>query len=483
MNVRTLLLSAIFLMALSCVSTGAGDTSPFEIDEGSIPTDSVGGAGNTGPVTTRDYDPLEVRDMLETFLKGSEEERIAIGNDLVAIGKPAIPHILRAQQRAKEQSLILELLRITSRIDEATTLPSDPDPAVEGPKDPNANEEQPAVTENGKLPPSTSETVQPAEDLIDVGFDQEQVDNFILNRFNAARRAFDAGSFDRTIELCKAILTLSPQSRYRKEVLQLMLDAQSGEQSDRRLAGTIGFDRKYAVFADATDGSLARALTLSVFLTNVGRLPITIDFGSGGEGNESVLVLDITLSEESLTDLSSTRGRIGLPVVGEVVRLEAGQTHRFTLEVTDFSGLSPGGGAKQILSRVNAFGSLRPAKLTVHRTENEDERVFRPILLSSDEILVMPAKFDLPLAERAPVAYIKAQLATLNVANLHLGFHFLKAKDFKEALSLLLADDLRTASVREQEARLSLASRITNRPYNLRIEDWIEWWKNNRFRY
>ncbi|NUQ34867.1 MAG: hypothetical protein HUU29_08000 [Planctomycetaceae bacterium] len=399
----------------------------------------------------------------------AEGERSRLVHDLIAAGKSALPYLRRAGAQTRDARLSLDLLYIESQIESAGS-----------------------AGEDSEIdPPTQAAAMQPTKEAIDSAYgieghfdddgsyDTSAVDQFVKVRFGQAYRAFHNGDRDTAIRLCEAILVLAPQSRYRRQVQQLLYDARTSEQQERVLAGRMSFDRDVVQYSD--DGKLTVPLGLRITLKNMSGNNVDLDFGDGSkERGTSLLSLSIQLTEEDARgSRRSYEVKTSVELTGEKISLVPGQSAQVSRTLQDLGSL-PQADAGDITWRtvLSVSGNLRLPLL-----KNGDERSTQPVLLSGAQLTVFPKDFPLDEARKDPVAFLTTRLSENDPVNIVLCAALIKASEQRVVLDLLLADDLAQAGNAMRRARLAAASRLSGENHGNDAEAWQKWWKDNRFRY
>ena len=479
----------------SGVDLEGGDTSAevnAETDRPKSNDEIISDTMNAQPVerVVVSFDLVEFQSLVHNLRSAADQQRRQVMEDIIAMGPEAIPHCQVAAARYSDVQIQLDMLFIESEIrnryGEASNdsgvekLPEGAEPAG---RSTGAGEAAPASDGTKGQAPVVADIRDIAEDLIDINLDAEQVDRIVASRLAIAQRSMNEGNTQRAIALCEALMLLFPNSRYRLEIRQTLLDARTGAVADRHLAGSIRFERSHFVFADARDGSLKRKAKWTIYLTNVGRDTIELDFGDEGGKSRSMITFSLVAQEVTGTDnYISTEGSVSRSMALGKVTLAPGEHFQFSDAIDSLSAVSPGGGSKHLLTEVLVNGSIRPASMKIVRDETK-RPVFRPISFTSGELRVLPAGFNLEQAQAAPVAFLKSELEADRLVNMRLMSSLIPESRYRPALDLLLSDTLLRAPLAQRETRIHVARVLTGKAMEPIANDWVQWWQQNRLRY
>lgn len=485
----------LFLIVAAC---GGGGDGIFQVEGGGSVTI------HTPETPNEDFKPLENRSgnvnlaearmALRDLAGASDTRRKEIFDLILGMGWVAVVEVDRAMVAERDEMAQLDLARLrmvlldmeeaarnpggSATVSSGGTGEADTGPGEPGERsDPEVGGIRPNLPSDyglGELP-FGDETYDPAE-----------VDKFVYARLRLAIRLKQAGEAKRCREICESLLLLVPATRWRREVQQVLRDAQTGEQSLRHVAGSLKFTTTATTFAEGGDGTLASPIEFSIFLKNVSASPVKIGLGDGsGPGNESALILDIEVtSKDSAGQEIATRGQITLQVTGATMVLAPDEAVTIRDRIVTLAGLTSSAGRSGVLSSVKASAELRPASLETRLgADGQGEKNFRPISLSGDSASVLPAGFQLVEAQTRPVSFMTKALADRAYDNVFLAAPLAGEEHRQPCLDLLLAPGLTEAGTAEQQARIRAARVLTGEDHGMSASRWVEFWTKNRHRY
>jgi hypothetical protein len=494
--IRIIFATLVLVLAASC---GGGDDGIFRVEgsgEVTIHTPEVP-SDELKPIEprSRNVNLAEARLALRELRGASDTKRREIFNQILDMGWVAVVEVDRAMVSETDELAQLDLARLRMLLldmEEAARNPGKTDTVSAG----GAGGLDSAVntghdssgdsTDTGIRPNLPSDYGLGDLPMGDENFDPVEVDKFVYSRLRLAIRLKQGGENQRCREICEALLMLVPATRWRREVQQVLRDAQTGEQSVRHLAGSLKFATAASTFSQAGDGTLEVPLEISIFLKNVSTHPVRIGLGDGsGAGQESALVLDLEVtSRDAAGQEITTRGQITLRVTGGTQVLAPDEAITIRDRIVSLAGLTSSAGRSGVLSTVRASAELRPASLEVRLGEDgRGEKSFRPVSLVEDSAHVLPGGFAIADAQSRPMSFLTKALANRSYDDVFLAAPLIGEEHRQACLDILLAANLLEAGAGEQQARTRAAKVLTGEDHGASASRWVEYWTKNRHRF
>ncbi len=480
----------LFVLLAGGCSSGGADVGHFTLDNGSFVINEPGQPLGEieRPAHLRAPTETDVRVALAELEEATPEARLQIFATVIEYGPRGLPEIDRALAYERDEFVRLDLMHLR-------TVLLDMEAKRSGAGESSASH----LSELANPPDVDSEPLESGIQSdyglrhlpdADQNFSTSEVDKFVLARLQQAIRHHNNGESQRCIEICDALILLAPGSRWRRDVQQVLRDARDGEQSIRYLAGSIQFSSATAKFSSSEDGSFEKPITVSVYLKNVSRKPVRIDFGDAtGAGRESLLTLNLEASREDAAGQSvNVTGPLSLSLKGPVRVLQPNEAITISEELPGLGGLVAGVRHSGTLTRVAATGELRVSGMAVNLDDGgAGEARYRPISLSGGptraNLIVVPPELDLEAASNRPASLIRERLESGKLSDLFLIAPLVGEVHRQACLDILLAEDLEVAGLNEQISRLRAARTISGEDAGPSVIRWREWWTANRGRF
>lgn len=392
-----------------------------------------------------------------------DEERRALLDRLISLG----PRYLEFLRSVESEAVTLDLLFVIRRIEEqGGVAPSDA--AIDRPTRAGG-----AVDGLGDLP---SYLDQPGE------YDREQVEIFMAHRLAQAREKLADSDFEQAEQIARAALVLMPDSRYRPEFEEVILQAQGQGQTELLVAGNMSLEPVHLHYAARErSAGFAEALSIRCFLRNVSAESLILKLSDGADKGS---IVELTVVYEQLDyqgNVLSSQGNVVLPVATtESTTLAPNESYELAVPLAGLSSLDADAPQKYALGRLAISARLR-----VYGAARGDGRALalRPISFSEKQAWVYPAGFDLEDAQSRPLSALAEAIGDNRPQDVLMTATLVDAKRLREAGDLLLGDDLNTCALGLQRARLRAMALLLNKGSGWDAAKWRDWWRENRLKY
>lgn len=464
------LMLPIWVVACSSSSVDQSDETPnsddgsfvsSEVAEGAKPRD-VPVESNTRALT--DDETKQVLALINELPNAESDRRSDILNDLVARG----PRYLEVYRGIEEGPLALDMLRVVQRIEAAhpeSVVKSD-DPTTPPDTVKNAGEEPPVVSPRYPWPEGE--------------YDRAQVEAFMADRLNSAKRMLKNGNHRGAREIARSALILLPDTRYRSEFEDVIVSADNEGQADLVISGRLRLSPTHLRFVTRNRKSPFRTpLKISCFLKNVSSDDITLVLGEGD--NRALVALDVTLEQSDYSGSSlKIEQKVNLPVGGQdSVTIAANESYSFSVELPHLDALDPNAAQKYTLSKIQVAASLR---VVDSRDADNRPMILRPIRFPSESVLLFPSTYDLPEALKAPVKRLRKALDQRSPQDVYMSAMLVPTKSLRSASEALLDAQYDDKGLGLLNARTKSLHVMHGIGANWSLKQWRDWWKENRFR-
>jgi len=337
---------------------------------------------------------------------------------------------------------------------------------------------------SGTTPPGYGLDDDSRDWIGDGDFDVNEVDRFVMDRLRRARQFHLDGDNDRAIKICEALLLLAPESKHMRLIQSLLLDARTGTQAERLIAGTLRVKRSIVRFSATDKGSLESPLEIELILANRSSRTIRLTLGDGGQASSSLVQIarEVTV-RDMLNQTSSLADSESILVKGESIELlPGGSPISVSISIQDLSVIAPGIGRDDILSELRLSALMRPAMLEVQSEDDPKkfERLFRPIAFPTMMVYVMPSSFELAQVEITPVAFLKQALKDQKYQKLFLASFAIPEGSLTSVIDLMLDESIHNAGELELYARLNMVERLSGQNFDKDANKARDWWRKNR---
>ncbi|MCC6574568.1 MAG: hypothetical protein IT462_12355 [Planctomycetes bacterium] len=397
----------------------------------------------------------------------TESERTDALQALVKLGSRYADYL----RSIDNDDLALDLLYVISRIEEPTAAPAAP--RVDRPATPPIKREGVAAEDLPDLPAYPDAAAD---------FDREQVEKFMANRLGQARAKLAQGDAKEAESIAQAALVMLPDTRYRTDFEQVLLQSKTQAQAGTLLAGTLNVEPNTIRYAKREKGAkFEKPLTVRCFLKNVSTQEITLRLFEG-PGRESVLELSIRYEEQDyLGNVMATEGRVLLPVAArESVTVKPGESYELPVELDGLNSLNADASKKYALGVVTFKAALR-----IYGANDAEGKpiVLRPVAFPSRVAKILPADFDLPAAKTKPMKELADALAQNRAQDVFMMAHLVDKKQYRVAGDLLAGEDLETCGLALQRARMKALNVLTGTGAAFDAKRWRAWWSENKVKY
>jgi hypothetical protein len=425
-------------------------------------------ADNTAAPAHTDRAPLTPEEEQAAALKVSrleedlaDDERNRLIDELIQLGPRYLEYFLSIDREA----VALDLMYVIRRIEREHQVEK-ADPLGTG-----------KTEGNGAVEPANPPDFSHERDE----FNREEVERFLDNRLQQAKRMLDGGRYESARRIAEAAITLLPDTRLRAEFDALIVQARGESQSDLLIAGTLGLEPENLQYLSEQKAAPFRTpLQIRCFLKNVSTAAITLRLYEG-KGRESVLQLDVTYEQlDFLGNTMSQRGAVRLPIdAGESITLQPNESYEINVPLESLSSLDSDAPRKFALGAVQIEAALR-----VYGALDADGKpmVLRPIRFPTRTVFVFPSGFDLESATAKPLSALRDALDKGLAQELYMASHLIGRRDKRTAGDLLLGDDFEDSVLALQRARLLALCVIFQTGKTWDIKRWRQWWDENRLR-
>jgi hypothetical protein len=458
-----------FLLLLIIAACTSGPVKP-EDEDGFVSSETApdAHADNTAAPAHTDRAPLTPEEEQAAALKVSrleedlaEDERNRLIDELIQLGPRYLEYFLSIDREA----VALDLMYVIRRIEREHQVEK-ADPLGTG-----------KTEGNGAVEPANPPDFSHERDE----FNREEVERFLDNRLQQAKRMLDGGRYESARRIAEAAITLLPDTRLRAEFDALIVQARGESQSDLLIAGTLGLEPENLQYLSEQKAAPFRTpLQIRCFLKNVSTAAITLRLYEG-KGRESVLQLDVTYEQlDFLGNTMSQRGAVRLPIdAGESITLQPNESYEINVPLESLSSLDSDAPRKFALGAVQIEAALR-----VYGALDADGKpmVLRPIRFPTRTVFVFPSGFDLESATAKPLSALRDALDKGLAQELYMASHLIGRRDKRMAGDLLLGDDFEDSVLALQRARLLALCVIFQTGKTWDIKRWRQWWDENRLR-
>lgn len=465
-TVKSFLCLLILLLLAAC----AGGPAKPEDDGGFVSSDVASdvSGGNTALPERPEAAPLSAEEQQAAALKVSQledaqadEDRNKLIEELIGLG----PRYLEFFRAIDREAVALDMMYVIRRIERENKV------------------EQPEGLGTGKTEGTVA--VEPAN-LPDFSheredFNRDEVERFLANRLEQARRMLDGGRYESARRVAEAAITLLPDTRLRAEFDALILQAKGESQSDLLIAGTLSLEPENLQYAsDQKAAPFKKPLQIRCFLKNVSTAAITLRLYEG-EGRESVLQLGVTYEQLDFQgNAMSQTGTVRLPIdAGESITLQPNESYEINVPLESLASLDSDAPRKNALGAVEIEAALR-----VYGALDADGKplVLRPIKFPTRNVNVFPSGFDLDGATAKPLTALRDALDKGLAQQLYMAAHLVGRREKRTAGDLLISEDFDDSTLALQRARLLAMSVIFETGKAWDIKRWRQWWDENRLR-
>ncbi len=470
---RLLLIPLLTLAACAAVLPRAGGD--FTAPRGEfVASETARDATFTAPAEHPKLAPLTAQERSDAAIAvnnligaRNESERTDALQALVRLG-PRYADFLRS---VNNDVIALDLMYVLSRIEDSTNT---------GNHVARKDEPAPPVRREGaaaeELPDLPAYPDRPGE------FDREQVERFLAHRLSQARSRLALGDAKEAESIAGAALVMLPDTRYRTDFEQVLLQSRTQTQAGTLLAGTLTLEPaalRYA--ARQKDARFETPLRMRCFIKNVSTQSLTLRLYEG-PGRESLVELSIRYEEQDFNgNVMATEGRVLLPLAAtKSVTVLPGESYELPVELEGLASLNTDAPRKYALGVVTFKAALR----VYGATDTEGKSVLlRPVAFPSRVAKLFPADFDLPAAQDKPMRELADAVAKNRPQDVFMLAHLLEKRHVRPAGDLLAGEDLETCALALQRARMKALHILTGTGVAFDAKRWRAWWAENKFKY